>query len=129
MAMVNGVMSLSANGLRDWMIQRVTAVIIGVYTLFLLGFILLQPQIDFATWHHLFAHPFMRAFTLLALLSLVAHAWIGLWTVITDYINDLVVRFLVEIIVILALITYFFWGMVILWGYNPWLFQGIYLMW
>jgi succinate dehydrogenase / fumarate reductase, membrane anchor subunit len=64
----------------------------------------------------LYAHWTMRIFSLLALLSLFYHAWIGIWTVITDYIKPVALRLIIEIIVVLALICYLIWGIEILWG-------------
>lgn len=36
--MVTNVTSLTGNGLKDWLIQRVTAVYFAVYTIFIIGF-------------------------------------------------------------------------------------------
>ncbi len=113
--MIQSVMSLTPNGLRDWFIQRVTAVIIALYVIFLTGYILLHSQLDYAAWQGLFAHPFMRFFTFLTLLSIVAHAWIGIWTVLTDYVKVVWLRLVLEILMALALIFYLVWGIQILW--------------
>ena len=56
------VTSLSSEGLRDWLIQRVTSVILGVYLLFLLGYILFGAQVDYFSWQALFANSWMRVF-------------------------------------------------------------------
>lgn len=58
----------------------------------------------------------MRYATLLALLSLIAHAWIGIWTVTTDYIKPLWLRLSMHGLVILALLLYVVWGVHIIWG-------------
>lgn len=52
--MVNNVTSLTGNGLKDWLIQRVTAVYFAVYSFFIIGFLLLHPELGFAQWHALF---------------------------------------------------------------------------
>ncbi len=114
--MIQSVMSLTRNGLRDWFVQRITAVIIGLYVIFLAAYILLHLPLDYATWQGLFAHPFMRFFTFLTLLSIVAHAWIGIWTILTDYVKVIWLRIVLEILMILALIFYLVWGIRILWG-------------
>ncbi|MFN7096449.1 MAG: succinate dehydrogenase, hydrophobic membrane anchor protein, partial [Gammaproteobacteria bacterium] len=84
--MVRNATSYSSNGLRDWLVQRVSAVVLGVYFLFLLVVIISHPGIDYASWQGLFAQIWMKVFTLIVLLSLFAHAWIGVWTVLTDYV-------------------------------------------
>ncbi|MFO3149978.1 succinate dehydrogenase, hydrophobic membrane anchor protein, partial [Legionella pneumophila serogroup 1] len=49
--MVNNVTSLTGNGLKDWLIQRVTAVYFAAYLIFLFGFILANPDLNFSQWH------------------------------------------------------------------------------
>ncbi|ODN42687.1 succinate dehydrogenase, hydrophobic membrane anchor protein [Piscirickettsia litoralis] len=114
--MVSTITGLAKSGLKDWFIQRVSAVILAVYVLFLVGFFLVHPQVDFAAWKALFSNSCMRIFTLLALFSLAAHAWIGLWTVFTDYIKCGVLRGLLQVIVILAIFVYVVWAIQIIWG-------------
>jgi succinate dehydrogenase / fumarate reductase membrane anchor subunit len=104
------------NGLRDWLTQRVTSVILAAYVLFLAGFFLTHSSVDFFGWQDLFANNWMRVFSVLALLSLALHAWVGLWTVTTDYVKPVAVRLAVQVVIILALAAYFFWGVEILWG-------------
>jgi succinate dehydrogenase / fumarate reductase membrane anchor subunit len=114
--MVGSVTSLTRSGLRDWLIQRVTAVILALYALFLLGFILLHHPLAYANWQGLFANGFMRVFTFLTLLSVVYHTWVGLWTVFTDYIKCSCLRLILQVIVVIALLGYLVWGVAIVWG-------------
>ena len=69
-AVVNNVTSLSGNGLRDWLLQRISAIVIGAYVIFIIGFILLHYPLDFATWKQLFSHTLMRIVTLIVLLAM-----------------------------------------------------------
>ena len=115
--MVANVTSLSGNGLRDWLVQRVSAVILGVYALFILIYLVMHPGIDFASWGNLFSNTGMRVFSFLALLSLVLHAWVGVWTIFTDYIKPYVLRLVLQVLLILALFSYLAWGSKILWGF------------
>ena len=114
--MVANIMSLTGNGLRDWMIQRVTAVILGVYFIFILGFFFIHPDVNYAQWQALFTHTFVRISTAITLIALILHAWIGVWTVITDYVKGTALRLTIEILVIIALLYYFLWGLEILWS-------------
>ena len=41
--MVASVTNLGRSGLYDWVVQRLTAVILALYTLFLLGFVIASP--------------------------------------------------------------------------------------
>ncbi|WP_404418256.1 succinate dehydrogenase, hydrophobic membrane anchor protein [Marinospirillum sp.] len=114
--MVTNITSFGRSGLSDWLMQRVTAVILLAYTLFMLGFFLGASNLDYLAWTGLFQSTWMRIFSLLALLSLAAHAWIGLWTVSTDYMKATGVRLVFQAVVALALFAFVVWGVQLLWG-------------
>lgn len=96
-------------GIRDWLIQRVTAIIIGLYAIFILSYFLTHPVVDFSGWTALFQHLVMKVATVLTVASILWHAWIGLWTVFTDYVKPAALRLFLEIIVILLLLSYLIW--------------------
>ncbi|MCG6657425.1 succinate dehydrogenase, hydrophobic membrane anchor protein [Halomonas campisalis] len=114
--MVTNITNLGRSGLSDWLIQRVSAVILALYTLFIVLYLLFNPGLDYATWSGLFAQTWMRIFSLLALLSIAAHAWVGLWTVTTDYLKSTGVRVGAQIVIILAIFVFLVWGIQVLWG-------------
>lgn len=116
MVKLTNVTSLTGNGLRDWLIQRVTSIVMAVYIIFLLGFLIANHNLQFFAWQALFTNSIFRIFSVLFLLSLMWHAWIGLWTITTDYLKPLCVRLPVQIIIILALFIYVIWGIAILWS-------------
>jgi succinate dehydrogenase / fumarate reductase membrane anchor subunit len=113
--MIENPLRFSRTGLRDWLIQRITAVILGLYFIFLFIYFAAHSQLNFTQWQGLFAHPVMRFFTFFALLSTVWHTWIGMWTVLTDYVKCKVGRLLLEVLVVMSLIVYLIWGVAILW--------------
>ena len=82
----------------------------------MLGFLYCHAPLDYEAWRDLFTHTWMKVATILVLLSLVAHAWIGLWTVITDYIKCSAARFILEIGLVLGLLAYVIWGIRVLWS-------------
>lgn len=114
--MVTNVTSLTGNGLKDWLIQRVTAIFFAVYIFFLIGFFLYHPHLNFAQWHNLFTNPIFQIATAIALLALTLHAWIGIWTVTTDYIKCTAIRLAVQLTVALWLLAQFIWGLMMVWG-------------
>ncbi|AGZ36045.1 succinate dehydrogenase, hydrophobic membrane anchor protein [Pseudomonas sp. SWI6] len=121
--MVTNVTNLSRSGLYDWMAQRVSAVVLAAYFLFLIGYIVVHPGMDYAQWHGLFSNNAMRIFSLLALVALGAHAWVGMWTIATDYLTPMsfgksatAIRFLFQAVCGVAMFAYFVWGVQILWG-------------
>lgn len=114
--MVNNITSLTGNGLKDWLIQRITAVYFAVYSIFLFGFLLLHPDLNFEQWHILFANHVFQIATAIGLIAILLHAWVGIWTVTTDYINCTAIRLSVQLLVFLWLLSQFIWGLMIVWG-------------
>ena len=103
-------------GLRDWLAQRVTAVVMASYTVLFIGLLLAAPKIDYATWRQLFAPQWMKLATLLFLLSLYLHAWIGMRNIFMDYVKHGGLRLALYALVISALIVYAAWSVRILWS-------------
>lgn len=121
--MVTSVTSLGRNGLYDWLIQRVTAVVIGVYVIGMLGFLLAQPDLSYGTWLALMGSAPMRIMNTLLMFSVAAHTWVGLWSVTTDYLTGLTlgkaatgVRLVVQMVIALLLLVYVLWGLLMIWG-------------
>ncbi len=124
MGMVTNVTNFSRSGLYDWMAQRVTAVVLAAYFIFLLGYLLLNPGLDYTQWSALFSTSWMRIFSLLALVALAIHAWVGMWTISTDYLTNMAigkwataVRFLFQAACGIVMFALFVWGVQILWGF------------
>lgn len=97
-------------GLRDWVLQRITAVVLAVYVLVLAGFFTTHSPVRFDAWRGLFAAPAMRVLTLTAVIAVLFHAWIGLWVVSTDYLKG-TARILVQALVLVLLTGCFAWGL------------------
>lgn len=114
-AMVDSAGSFSQNGLRDWLMQRFSAVVIALYVIYLLLFVTLHHNITFGQWHALFAAPFMRIFSTLVLLAILVHGWIGLWTVLTDYVKVTWLRLCLVALLIISLLLYVIWGIWVIW--------------
>lgn len=104
-------------GLRDWLFQRISAVVMLVYFLLLAGWLWQHPQPDYAQWTALFSSNVMRSLTLLFLLALFGHAWIGMRNVVMDYIKSAKLRLLIHVVVINLLILYTIWSVQILWEF------------
>jgi len=114
--MVNRVVTGAHYGLRDWLIQRVTAVLMAVYCVSIFAYLLMQPHLDYDVWTGLFSSQTVRTFTLLFMLSLFYHAWVGIRDIVMDYVKSAAVRFVIHVLVILALLLYAIWSVEILWG-------------
>jgi succinate dehydrogenase / fumarate reductase membrane anchor subunit len=114
--MVAIVTGLGRTGLQEFVIQRITSLILIFYVFFMVGFFILNKEINFFLWCILFNYFSVKVFTLLTLLSLIAHAWIGIWTIITDYITIFYIRFFLQIIINLLLIIYLIIGVETMWS-------------
>ncbi|KTD52164.1 succinate dehydrogenase, hydrophobic membrane anchor protein [Legionella quinlivanii] len=114
--MVTNVTSLTGNGLRDWLIQRVSAVYFAAYMVFILAFLLIHSPFSYTEWHTWAQSSWFKVASLLALVAFSLHAWIGIWTVTTDYIKCTVLRLTVQLLVAGWLSAQFIWGFMIFWG-------------
>ena len=114
--MVTNVTSLTGNGLKDWLVQRVTAVYFAAYCIFVFGFLLTHHDLNFSQWHDLFTNTLFRIATMVSVFALSLHAWVGIWTVTTDYMKCTIVRLSVQMLVALWLLSQFIWGLMIVWG-------------
>lgn len=103
-------------GLRDWLAQRITAVVMAVYSLLMVLVFIRLPVLDFPHWKALWGLAAMRFATVLFLLCVYYHAWIGLRDIIMDYIKDAGLRLTLYVIIIGALVCYALWSIQILWG-------------
>jgi len=113
--MVKRIVSGAHYGLKDWLAQRVTAVVMALYTLFMGGFLLVHP-LSFNAWQALFHSLPVRLASLLFLFSLFLHAWVGMRNIFMDYVHPAVVRLGLHVMVILTLVAYAVWAVQILWS-------------
>lgn len=113
--MVAIVTGLGKSGLQEWLIQRVTAVILFFYCIFIFYFFIFNQNINYEILNIFFDNISVKVFTLISILSLSAHAWVGLWTILTDYVKFFYLRLPIQIIINLLLISYVFIGIEILW--------------
>lgn len=114
--MVNRVVVGAHYGLRDWLIQRVSAVLMAVYLVALAGYWCWQPSHNYDIWTALFSSQWMRSVSLLFLLSLFYHAWVGVRDIVMDYVKPAAIRLVIHVGVILLLMLYGIWSVQILWG-------------
>ncbi len=105
---------LTGSGSRDWILQRISAVVLAVYSVVIVGFFLFN-DVNFDAWRGFMLSLPMKLFSLVAILSLVFHAWVGMWTVLTDYVKSSGLRLVIQSLVIIAVLVYLFWGVMIFW--------------
>lgn len=108
-------MSTSITGLRDWIVQRVSAVYMALYIILVFAYLAAHPNLQYATWQHLFTVFWFQIASLLFLIALVAHAWIGLWTIVMDYVKVSCLNSLAQLFFIFSLAVFLLWGVEIIW--------------
>ncbi|WP_370264378.1 succinate dehydrogenase, hydrophobic membrane anchor protein [Limnobacter sp.] len=96
-------------GLKEWVAQRITAVIMAVYTLGLFLAVLFTPDLDYVKWVGFFnftvlAFPLGKILALLAILSLCYHAYIGIRDIWMDYVKPTGIRLTLQVFTALWLI-------------------------
>ena len=101
-------------GLKDWLAQRITAVVMVLYTLFMF-FALPLGAGSYESWRSLMANGFVRFLTFLFIVSLCYHAWIGVRDIWMDYIKPPAVRLLLHVLTLLALVGCAGWAVQIIW--------------
>jgi succinate dehydrogenase / fumarate reductase membrane anchor subunit len=103
-------------GLKDWLVQRVTAVLMALYTLLVLAIALWNGGIDHALWKSLFASGAFRLASFLFMVALLYHAWIGVRDIYMDYIKPVGLRLALEVATVAVLVAYLGWTIQLLWG-------------
>ena len=121
--MVKKLNYLRHRGVIEWVIQRVSAIFLAVYTVGIITFLVTHPNLDFDSWNALHSSQFVRVFSLLTLLGLCAHMWIGMWTITTDYLTPLqlgasakMIQGLCQIGIVTLIIIYAIWGTFVFWS-------------
>ncbi len=103
-------------GLKDWLAQRITAIVMAIYTFVLLGAFLTGSNFTYEGWAGLFAQQWFKLFSLVTFLALYYHAWVGMRDIWMDYVKPVGIRLTLQAITILWLIACSFYTVQILWG-------------
>ena len=107
-------MSRSATGLRAWVVQRASAVYLGLFFLYLLAHWIVAPPADYAAWSAWIGHPVMGTALLVFAAALLLHAWVGMRDILIDYVQPTALRIGLLAAVGLGLIACGFWALVVL---------------
>jgi succinate dehydrogenase / fumarate reductase, membrane anchor subunit len=104
-------------GLRDWLAQRVTAVVMVLYSLILLIAFFSAADFSYESWAGLFARQWFKIITFVTFLALFYHAWVGMRDVWMDYIKPVWLRLSLQAATILWLLGCAGWAAQILWRF------------
>lgn len=103
-------------GLRDWLSQRVTALVMAIFTLVVvLQVIFTGGPVGYDRWAGIFAAQWMKIFTFTVIVSLLWHVWVGMRDIWMDYVKPVSVRLALQIITIVWLTACAGWAVQVLW--------------
>ena len=103
-------------GTRDWLAQRVTAVLMAVFTLIVLArLIFTRGDIGYDKWAGLYAGQGMKMLTFATIVGLIYHVWVGMRDVLMDYVKPVGIRLVLQILVIVYLLGCAGWAVQVLW--------------
>jgi len=103
-------------GMRDWLSQRVTAVLIALFTVLVLArLVFIQGPIGYAQWSDIFSSQWMKSLTFVVILALLYHVWVGMRNIFMDYVHPYGVRFVLDVFAIVWLLACTGWGIQVLW--------------
>jgi succinate dehydrogenase / fumarate reductase membrane anchor subunit len=106
-------------GLKDWLLQRLTAVVMALYTLLLLVALLWNGGFDHTVFKALFASGAFRLASFLFMVALLYHAWIGVRDIWMDYVKSVGLRLALQFVTVAVLVAYLGWTIQVLWGAKP----------
>ncbi len=103
-------------GLRDWLSQRVTAVLMALFTLVVLAQVIFsRGPIGYDKWAGIFASQWMKVLTFTVIVSLAWHAWVGMRDVLMDYVKPVGARLFLQIFTLVWLVGCTGWALQVLW--------------
>ena len=104
-------------GLRDWLAQRVTGVLMALFTVIVLAQLLLtKGPVGYDLWAGIFSAQWMKVLTFSVIIALLYHVWVGIRDVLMDYITAAVwLRLVLQIFTIVWLVGCAGWAIQVLW--------------
>lgn len=115
LGMVKTATNWGRSGVQDWLIQRGTAIVLAGSAVLLAIFWMTHSPLHYEAWKALFAKQWVQYIGILSIFSLLAHTWIGVWTITTDYIKPVLLRVFAQGLVMSLLIVEMIWGIRIIW--------------
>ncbi|MBE9516620.1 MAG: succinate dehydrogenase, hydrophobic membrane anchor protein [Proteobacteria bacterium] len=97
------------NGLGEWLLQRISALYIAGFLIYLAIWFTLYPVNNYQAWLQWFGSGVVRASFGVFIISLVAHAWVGMRSVYMDYVPIFWLRFVVSSATAIGLMVLLLW--------------------
>ena len=103
-------------GLRDWLVQRCTAVIMIIFTVALLAQVIFsRGAIGYDLWAGIFATHWMKGLTFALVIAFAWHVWVGMRNVWMDYVKPVLLRLTLQVLTLAWLVACAAWAFQVLW--------------
>jgi len=102
-------------GLRDWLAQRVTALLMALFTVVLIVQVLFGGPMGYDKWAGIFSRQWMKVLTFVVIVSLAYHVWVGVRDVLMDYVKPVGVKLLLQVATLAWLVGCAGWAIQVLW--------------
>jgi succinate dehydrogenase / fumarate reductase, membrane anchor subunit len=102
-------------GMRDWLSQRVTAVLMALFTFVLLAQMLLGGPLGYDRWAAIFSAQWMKVLSFVVFIALGWHAWVGVRDILMDYIKPVALRLVLQVATMVWLVGCMGWAVQVLW--------------
>ncbi len=103
-------------GMRLWLTQRLTALIMAGYIVLIVLLLLIQQPTGYTEWSAFVSPWWLRLATMLVFICLAMHAWLGIRDVMRDYVKNIMLRGCLQLLMEILLAIYLVWLAVILWN-------------
>jgi succinate dehydrogenase / fumarate reductase membrane anchor subunit len=108
------VMSWRGGGVRNWVVQRISALYMALFVIGAAAFASGMGQISFTNWTAVIANPVFSVLLMMFFIALLVHAWVGVRDVVVDYVHHDGLRFVVLVVFALYLLAMLLWVMRVL---------------
>jgi len=102
-------------GMGGWLAQRFTAIVMACYTVILVVAFFAAKDFSYDGWAGLFARPWMKVATLITVVALAYHAWVGMRDIWMDYVKPTGTRLLLQVGTIVWLFACVSYAVIVLW--------------
>ncbi|RZI79765.1 MAG: succinate dehydrogenase, hydrophobic membrane anchor protein [Rubrivivax sp.] len=102
-------------GLRDWLAQRVTAVLMALFTVILLAQVIFGEPVSYYKWAGIFSQQWMKVLTFVVILSILYHVWVGMRDIWMDYVQPVGIRLSLQVFTLVWLVGCAGWAIQVLW--------------
>lgn len=102
--------SSAQSGLAEWIVQRASALYLAGFVVWLGLRFCLMPAPDYPAWKAWFGQGGVRLAFALAFLNVSLHAWVGVRSVLLDYLKPFAMRLATQMVIAFLLVVQLYWA-------------------